>query len=190
MIDAQDFSCYDFSFQRNLRLSPLNAHMKNFLKLLVLGLFVTASVASSPFSAAAAVPTVPSGYEMVDIITNTTFEDASAPLGFAPAYPQDGAVSRTTTNPISGAASLKVDLNAYGRVNFWKDYPWDGGPLADSVTFAAKVRVDAASASGNKLQVCSFAYFQTGSPRSTCQDYPVNASGVVDVFLTTDTDGM
>ncbi|MEK7546554.1 MAG: hypothetical protein AAB554_05840 [Patescibacteria group bacterium] len=164
--------------------------MKNFLKFLVLGLFVASSVASSPFSAAAAVPTVPSGYEMVDIITNTGFEDASAPLGFAPAYPQDGAVSRTTTNPISGFASLKVDLNAYGRVSLWKDYPWDGGPLADSVSFSAKVRVDAASASDRKLQVCSIAYFQTGNPRSTCQDYPVSPSSVVEVFLTTDTDGL
>src|SRR5688572_511433 len=131
----RDFSCYDSGFALNLGISPPCAQMKNFTRSLFLALALVGVVAFGASPASAALPTVPSGHEMVDLLTNNTFEDVGAALGFAPAYPQDGAVSRTTTNPISGSASLKVDLNAYGRVSFWKDYPWDGGPLADSVTF-------------------------------------------------------
>src|SRR6201986_2843351 len=87
-------------------------------------------------------PTVPSGYALTDLITDNGFETSNP--GFAPFYPADGSVSRDATNPISGASSLHVTVNAYGRVGLTHQYTYGKGPIADSVTSAAKVRVDSA----------------------------------------------
>src|ERR1700743_2734870 len=115
-------------------------------------------------SRAAGTPTVPSGYALTDLITDNGFETSNP--GFAPFYPADGSVARTTTHPISGGASLHLTVNAYGRVGLTHQYAYAKGPVADSVTVAAKVRVDSASAGGRQLQGCSIAsLFHDNTPR-------------------------
>jgi hypothetical protein len=122
---------------------------------------------------------VPDGYSLVVVITDNGFETSTQ--RFTPFYPADGSVSRSTVNPLSGASSLRVHVKAYGRVGLAQSYPYGGGPIADSVTVAAKVRVDSTSPSGRRLQVCSIAYFFNDStPRSTCRNVGV---GTTTLFL-------
>lgn len=141
-----------------------------------------------PLVAHAQTPPVPPGFELADLITNHGFEDPNEPLGFEPNGSGDGTVAHTTAAPLVGSGSLKVTVNSYGRVVFWHQYGWGSGPFARSVTFAAKVRVDAASVPGRVLNVCAIAYFLDSSePSSVCENYPVDATSVVDVFLSLDT---
>jgi len=118
-----------------------------------------------------------SGYENVDLITDNGFEASAG--GFAPAYASDGSAQQTSTDPIEGAKSLRVVNNAYGRVSFGKEYPWEAGPYAKSLTARAKIRVESASPSGGEVQICVIAYRQSdGAMLSKCGEYPVG-SGVV-----------
>src|SRR5262245_55925610 len=106
-------------------------------------------------------PAVPAGHVHTDLIADSGFESSVG--GFEPAYPSDGSVALTATNPISGAQSLLVQANGYGRIVQWTDFPYEGGPFAHSVAFSAKLRVDAASEPGKSLTVCAIAYLQTSS---------------------------
>jgi hypothetical protein len=130
-------------------------------------------------------PTVPSGYTLVDRITDNGFETSVG--GFEPNETADGSVSRITANAIQGSSSLRVTANSYGRVLFAHNYPYNGGPLASSVTVKTKLRVDSATVSGLRMQVCAIAYLASSSdPLSTCQDYPVSTQ-VADVYLNLNT---
>ena len=132
-------------------------------------------------------PTVPSGSTLVDAITDNGFETSTG--GFVPNSTSSGSVSRVTTNAIQGSASLRATFNRYGRIAFAQEYPYAGGPLADSVTVKAKVRVDSASAASKKLQICSVVYLQSSAnQRTKCQDFPISQN-VADVFLSYDTAG-
>jgi outer membrane biosynthesis protein TonB len=127
-------------------------------------------------------PPVPPGFTLADLVSDTGFETSTA--GFAPFSRSEGTVSRTTTNPIAGKASLKVHVNAFGRVGLVHNYPFAAGPIADSVTVAGKLRVDGASA-GRVLQVCAVAYFFLDQePQQTCRDLSVSGHAVQTVFIT------
>jgi hypothetical protein len=134
------------------------------------------------FVNSAELPPVPDGYSLVDYITDHGFETSKE--GFAPFYRVDGKVLRSSDNPISGAWSLRVNLNDYGRAGKLISPSWgyDGGPLADSVTVAGKVRVDR----GDFVQVCSIAYFFLDpEPATKCED----VRGSRDVFVRLPTNG-
>jgi hypothetical protein len=132
------------------------------------------------FVNSADLPPVPDGYSLVDYIGDHGFETSKE--GFAPFYRVDGRVSRSTDNPISGASSLRVSLNDYGRSGRIQSWGYDGGPLADSVTVAGKVRVDR----GSFVQVCSIAYFFLDpEPATKCED----VRGSADVFVRLPTNG-
>jgi hypothetical protein len=125
-------------------------------------------------------PPVPDGYSLVDYISDHGFETSKE--GFAPFYRVDGKVLRSADNPLSGAWSLRVNLNDYGRSGKIASWGYDGGPLADSVTVAGKVRVDR----GDFVQVCSIAYFFLDpEPATKCED----VRGTRDVFVRLPTDG-
>ncbi|MDD2770555.1 MAG: hypothetical protein PHT19_17705, partial [Methylococcus sp.] len=82
---------------------------------------------------------------------------------------------------------LRADINAWGRIAASHDYPYGSGPLGDSVTVKAKIRVDGASPANGGVEVCSIAYLEADSnPRSACQEFPVSQN-IADVFLTLDT---
>jgi hypothetical protein len=132
------------------------------------------------FVTSADLPPVPDGYSRVDYISDHGFETSKE--GFAPFYRVDGRVFRSTDNPISGASSLRVNLNDYGRSGKIASWGYDGGPLADSVTVAGKVRVDR----GSFVQVCSIAYFFLDpEPATKCED----VRGSADVFVRLPTNG-
>ena len=132
------------------------------------------------FVATDKLPPVPEGYSLVDYISDHGFETSKE--GFAPFYRVDGRVLRSSDNPISGASSLRVNLNDYGRSGKLVSWGYDGGPLADSVTVAGKVRVD----HGPLVQVCSIAYFFLDpEPATKCEDVTAGE----DVFVTLPTDG-
>lgn len=84
----------------------------------------------------------------VDIITNNSFEDPYASLGFAAISTNDGSVERTTVNPITGTGSLKITVHSYGRVIHHYAYGYGSGPHASSVTLTAKLRVDSTTIPG------------------------------------------
>src|SRR5262249_12036770 len=90
-----------------------------------------------------------------DLIADNGFESSTA--GFEASSALDGSVSLDSAHPIAGAQSLHVALNGFGRASFTQQYGFGGGPLAESVTVSAKVRVDAGTP-GNVLQVCAIAY--------------------------------
>ncbi len=122
----------------------------------------------------AELPPVPDGYSLVDYISDHGFEASKE--GFAPFYRVDGKVLRSADAPISGAWSLRVNLNDYGRSGKIASWGYDGGPFADSVTVAGKVRVDR----GDFVQVCSIAYFFLDpEPATKCED----VRGSRDVFV-------
>jgi hypothetical protein len=125
-------------------------------------------------------PPVPEGYSLVDYIHDHGFETSKE--GFAPFYRVDGKVLRSADNPLAGAWSLRVNLNDYGRSGKIASWGYDGGPLADSVTVAGKVRVDR----GDFVQVCSIAYFFLDpEPATKCED----VRGTRDVFVRLATNG-
>jgi hypothetical protein len=127
-------------------------------------------------------PPVPSGFILADLVSDAGFETSTA--RFAPFSRSEGSVARTTTNPIAGAASLKVHVNQFGRVGLVHDYPFGGGPVADSVTVAGKVRIDGASA-GRRLQVCAVAYFFLDPElQQTCRSLSISGHAVQTVFVT------
>jgi hypothetical protein len=106
---------------------------------------------------------------------------------FAPFSDSEGRVSRTTTNPIDGAASLKVRVNQFGRVGLVHNYPFGAGPLADSITATGKLRIDRAK---RVLQVCAVAYFFADpEPQQTCQPVSVDGHQVQTVSVTQPTHG-
>jgi hypothetical protein len=122
----------------------------------------------------AELPPVPDGYSLVDYISDHRFETSKE--GFAPFYRVDGRVLRSADAPLSGAWSLRVNLNDYGRSGKIASWGYDGGPLADSVTVAGKVRVDR----GEFVQVCSIAYFFLDrEPATKCED----VRGSANVFV-------
>jgi hypothetical protein len=132
------------------------------------------------FVNSAELPPVPDGYSLVDYISDHGFETSKE--GFAPFYRVDGKVLRSADNPLSGAWSLRVNLNDYGRSGKIASWGYDGGPLADSVTVAGKVRVDR----GEFVQVCSIAYFFLDpEPATKCED----VRGTRDVFVRLPTNG-
>ncbi len=132
-------------------------------------------------------PTVPDGFSLQDLVTDNGFETSKA--GFAAFSRSEGRVSRSTDNPIAGVASLKVRNNAWGRVGLVHNYPYDGGPIADSVTVAGKIRIDHAPP-GRVLEVCAIAYyFLDQEPKQTCHDLAVNDHQVQSVFITHPTHG-
>src|SRR3954452_1389887 len=108
----------------------------------------------------------------VELITDTGFESSAA--GFEASSPLDGSVSLETAHPIAGAQSLHVALNPFGRASFTHSYGFGAGPLTDSVSVAAKVRVNAGTA-GDALRVCAIAYgFLEQDPHEACQSVPVD----------------
>ncbi len=124
----------------------------------------------------------------VDLISNPSFENPSAPLGFAAISQYDGSVAHTTTNPIEGTGSLKITVNSYGRINHWYAYPYGSGPFGRYVTMSAKLRVDSSTVPGRQLTACAIAYFlDSQEPSSVCQSFPVDALNVVNVSLALDT---
>jgi hypothetical protein len=123
-----------------------------------------------------------------DLITDNGFESSTA--GFEASSALDGSVGLTADNPIAGAQSLHVALNPFGRASFTQQYGFGGGPLAESVSVAAKVRVDAGTA-GNVLQVCAIAYaFLEQDPHEVCRGVPVGADHVVDASATVPMNGL
>jgi hypothetical protein len=125
---------------------------------------------------------VPDGFTLTDLVSDNGFETSTS--NFAAFSRSEGSVARTTTNPIAGKASLKVHVNAFGRVGLVHNYPWDGGPIGDSVTVAGKIRIDGASA-GRVLQVCAIAYFFLDQePQQTCRDLSASGHAVQTVFIT------
>ncbi len=129
-------------------------------------------------------PPVPSGFELVDLITNNDFENPAAPLGFDASSENDGAVVHTTVSPISGTGSLHITVNSYGRIGDFYAYGYGSGPFARSATLVAKLRVDSSTVSGHELTACAIAYFLDSSePSQVCQDFPVDANNVVNVYL-------
>ena len=131
--------------------------------------------------------TLPPGYE-ADIISNNDFENPATALGFEPNSAGDGAVAHTTVNPISGTGSLKITVNAYGRVIKWHPYGYGSGPFARSVNVTGKLRVDSSTIPGRQLRACAIAYFlDSPDPSQTCRDYPVDPNTVVDLNLSLDT---
>jgi hypothetical protein len=125
---------------------------------------------------------VPPGFTLTDLVSDSGFETSTA--RFAPFSRSEGSVARTTTNPIAGTASLKVHVNAFGRVGLVHNYPFAGGPIADSVTVAGKIRVDQASP-GRVLQVCAVAYFFLDQePQQTCRNLAVSGHAIQTVFVT------
>lgn len=134
-------------------------------------------------------PTVPSGFERVDLTTNSEFEDSEADLGFNAISSNDGSVAHTATDPILGTGSLKIDVNSYGRVIGYHAYGYGSGPYARSLTLSAMLRVDSSTIPGRELTACAIAYFMDSQePSEICQSFPVDASNFVDVFLTLDTE--
>lgn len=132
-------------------------------------------------------PSVPSGFELDDVITSE-FEN-SEDLELEPFSEYDGTVAHTTTNPILGPGSLKITVNSYGRVSGWKQYGWGSGPDGRSVTFSAMLRVDSSTISGRELTACSVAYFMDSQdPEQVCQNFPVDPDNFVDVYLSLDTE--
>jgi hypothetical protein len=132
-------------------------------------------------------PPVPDGFSLQDLITDHGFETSKAK--FTAFSKSEGRVSRTTDDPIAGAASLKVRNNAWGRVGLVHNYPYDGGPIADSVTVAGRIRIDRAPP-GRVLEVCAIAYyFLDQEPEQTCRDLAVNGHQVQSVFITHATHG-
>ena len=133
-------------------------------------------------------PTVPDGWTLVDLIDDGGFESSVG--GFDPDHPEQGAVAQTATAPITGASSLALTVNAYGRVAFGTDYGYESGPFAESVTAKAKARVDAASLPDRQVEICSIAYLEgSNEPLARCSSHPVEAQNVAEVFLELDTDG-
>src|SRR3954468_14770497 len=119
-----------------------------------------------------------------DLIADNGFESSAA--GFEASSPLDGSVSLDTAHPIAGAQSLHVALNAFGRASFTHQYGFGSGPTADSVSVAAKVRVDA----GRSLSVCAIAYlFNDQEPRTSCQVVPVDPNQVVNAAATVPVNG-
>jgi hypothetical protein len=124
----------------------------------------------------------------VDIITNNTFEDPYAALGFEAISLSDGSVEQTTVNPITGSGSLKITVNSYGRITHFYAYGYGSGPNASSVTLTAKLRVDSTTIPGRELTACAVAYFMDSQdPSSYCRNFPVDDQNVVDVRLALDT---
>jgi hypothetical protein len=137
-----------------------------------------------PPAAQAQTPAVPAGFELVDLVSNNGYENPAAPLGFEAFSDNDGAVARTTVNPLAGTGSLAVTVQSYGRVGNFTEYGYGSGPFARSVTLAAKLRVDSATVPGTELTVCTIAYFlDTSEPSQVCQDFAVDPSHTVDVYL-------
>src|SRR4051812_38300790 len=127
-------------------------------------------------------PPVPDGFTLHDLVSDNGFETSKA--GFAAFSRSEGRVSRSTDDPIAGVASLKVRNNAWGRVGLVHNYPWDGGPIGDSVTVAGRIRIDHAPP-GGVLEVCAIAYyFLDQEPEQTCRDVSVNDHQVQSVFIT------
>jgi hypothetical protein len=134
-------------------------------------------------------PTVPTGFERVDLITNQEFENSEADLGFQAISSNDGSVAHSTTDPILGAGSLKIDVNSYGRVIAYHQYGYGSGPYARSLTLSAMLRVDSSTVPGRELKACAIAYFMDSQePSEICQSFPVDAENFVDVYLTLDTE--
>jgi hypothetical protein len=123
-----------------------------------------------------------------DLIADNGFESSTA--GFEASSPLDGSVSLDTARPIAGAQSLHVALNGFGRASFTRQYGFGGGPLAESVSVSAKVRVDAGTP-GNALQVCAIAYpFLEQDPHQSCQAVPIGPDHVVDAAATVPMNGL
>src|SRR4051794_41233820 len=123
-----------------------------------------------------------------DLIADNGFESSTA--GFESSSPLDGSVSLDTQHPIAGAQSLHVALNGFGRASFTQQYGFGGGPIADSVSVSAKVRVDAGTP-GNALQVCAIAYpFLEQDPHQACQAVPIGPDHVVNPSATVPMNGL
>jgi hypothetical protein len=141
-----------------------------------LGVATTARAASPP------TPPVPDGFSLSDLVSDAGFESGTA--DFTPSSPLDGTVALDAADPIDGSSSLRVTLNAFGRVSLAAVYPFQAGPIADSVTVAGKLRVDSSVPAGKSVSVCPVAYVTTDpEPRTLCQSFPVDPSHVVDVFV-------
>jgi hypothetical protein len=140
--------------------------------------------------AEAQLPSVPSGFERVDLLSNNGFDDPlAAALGFAPVSSMDGSVAHTAVDPVIGAGSMKITVNSYGRVTAFLPYGYGSGPFAHSVTLAARLRVDSSTIPGRQLTACAVAYFlDSQDPSSVCQSFPVDADNLVDVYLSLDTE--
>src|SRR6266852_4575498 len=101
-------------------------------RVLAASLLLAVAMAGSPASSQSAGqrPAVPARHVLVDLIADNGFETSVG--GFEPNDPSDGSVAQTAISPISGAQSLHVQVNAYGRVVMFHDYPYEGGPFARS----------------------------------------------------------
>src|SRR5262249_20881625 len=138
----------------------------------------------------AQLPPVPDGFELVDRLTNNGFDDPDADLGFTASSQFDGSVARSDTNPIIGDGSLHMTLNSFGRIGDLLLYGFGSGPFAQSVTLTAKLRVESSTVPGRKLTACAIAHFlDSQEPATTCQQFGVDPNNVVDVNVTTNTNG-
>src|SRR6201999_530750 len=98
-------------------------------------------------------PHVPVGFTLLDFVSDGGFESGAS--GFAPGSALDGTVARDASDPIEGSSSLHATLNAFGRVSLVAQFPFQAGPVADSVTVAGKLRVDSSVPAGRAVSVCS-----------------------------------
>ena len=129
-------------------------------------------------------PSVPAGDELVDLITKNGYEDGIDPTS-GPGRSADGSVAGSATDPIEGAASLAMEVNAFGRVGFYYEYGWEQGPLADSVTSRTKLRIDSTTGGANDLELCTIVYFVgAGDPSQKCEALVLTNHSVVEPFLT------
>ncbi len=92
-------------------------------------------------------------------------------------------VTRSTTSPIDGTASLAVAINGYGN-HVWFMTPYTGA--GSSLAVAGKVRANSASAS--TLSFCAAAYYADGTFVEKCAtaSQTVGAVGIVSATLTLD----
>ena len=136
-----------------------------------------------------ALPGIPEGDELVELIPDSGFERSIAGFGaIGTNLPAD--ITQTTVAPIDGDYSLHVVVESYGRIGMIHEYGYGSGPFADSLTATARVRVETASSVDRQLQICAIAYLQTTNvPLTSCQDLPVDAGNVADVYASIDIAG-
>lgn len=99
-------------------------------------------------------------------------------------------VSRSTTSPLSGTASLRAHLAGWGNTLFaLRDFDWNSGTTGTALRLRAKLRVDAGPA-GAPLVICPMAYYQDSSTAvRTCQNVDAGTRTLQSLDLTTPLDG-
>lgn len=134
-------------------------------------------------------PTIPAGDELVDLVHSNDFEEGLDEEFGVSGGSSSGSVAVSGSNPIEGAKSLQVKVNAFGRVGFYYEgYGFDQGPLVDTATTRLKLRVDAATGSASPLKLCTIVYVGQ-TPETACETVSVQDNSIVEPFITFDAKG-